>query len=325
MAVRMYAQFLAQGQKATELKEKLKKLFSVSNASISSWVSDIDQNAREAQKKEIANLWHLCYSEEEIADKIGISQKSVNNQLLAFFPELEKLLKVSFSEETFERPIYNVWAFGKKSNSVDHFGNTEKRITDNLLYLFTNPKDIVVDPFGGGGATLDVCINRGRRCWISDRNPKPGLEEKIRLLDIAKELPPLYKRWSDVSLTFLDPPYWRQAENQYSDSPEDLANMPLNEFTENMVSIIRRISEKQSKGAIAMILQPTQWKSDNRQFEDHIFDICKGVEKSKNLRIWNRVQCPYQTEQCTPQMVNWAKDNKNLLVLSRELVIWKFI
>ena len=33
--------------------------------------------------------------------------------------------------------MYNVWTFAKKTNEVSHFGNSEQRILDNLLYLYT--------------------------------------------------------------------------------------------------------------------------------------------------------------------------------------------
>lgn len=42
---------------------------------------------------------------------------------------------------------------------------------DNLLYLYTEPFDVVVDPFAGGGSTIDVCRKRFRRYWVSDRKP----------------------------------------------------------------------------------------------------------------------------------------------------------
>ena len=52
----------------------------------------------------------------------------------------------------FERPIYNVWKQQEKSSGSQHFGNSEPRCVDNLLYLYTEPFDVVVDPFAGGGS-----------------------------------------------------------------------------------------------------------------------------------------------------------------------------
>jgi hypothetical protein len=144
--------------------------------------------------------------------------------------------------------------------------------------------------------------------------------------DIKDGVPPLNKRWSDVSLTYLDPPYWRQAAGQYSNDAEDLANQDLDAFYENLSKLVIGIAQRQSKGAIALLIQPTQWKSDDRKFTDHVFDLVSRVGSAGNrIELENRVSCPYNSEQYTPQMVNWAKENKKLLVLSRELIIWRCV
>jgi len=321
---RMAIQLYSRGTRNAERKKELAKLLSVSLSAVTGWVSDLDQAEREERKKTILDMWLKCYTAEEIGEAVGLSKPAVEKEVNLLFADVLKVGKVQFSEPDYAPPIYNVWAFGKKTNETEHFGNTEQRIVDNLLWLYTEPGDIVVDPFGGGGSTLDVCKQRGRRCWISDRKPKPGMEHKLRKMDACQELPSLNKRWSDVSLTYLDPPYWRQAQNEYSEDAEDLANMPLDEFTEKMIGIVKRFAAKQSKGVIALIIQPTQWRAEPKgSFADHVLDIVRGVSGVKKLTLENRVSCPYSSEQCTPQMVEWAKENKKLLVLSRELIIWK--
>lgn len=321
---RMAIQLYSRGTRNADRKKELAKLLSVSLSAITGWVSDLDQAEREERKKVILDMWQKCYTAEEIGEAVGLGGKQSEREVTDILANLLKCRKVQFSDD-FQSPIYNVWAFAKKTNETCHFGNTEQRIVDNLLWLYTEPKDIVVDPFGGGGSTLDVCKVRGRRCWISDRKPKPGMEDKLRTMDVCEELPSLNKRWSDVSLVYLDPPYWRQAENEYSQDAADLANMPLDEFTEKMVGIVRRFGDKMRDGSvISLIIQPTQWRAEPKgSFADHVFDIVRGVSKSKKLTVENRISCPYSSEQCTPQMVEWAKENKKVLVLSRELVVWR--
>jgi len=50
--------------------------------------------------------------------------------------------------------------------------------------------------------------------------------------------------------------------------------------------------------------------------------LIKLVEGNK-LYVINRVSCPYNTEQYNAQQVEWAKKNKELLALTRELIIWR--
>jgi len=48
----------------------------------------------------------------------------------------------------------------------------------------------------------------------------------------------LHKRWGDVSLLYLDPPYWKQAEGEYSDDAQDLANMELDQFYATLIKFV---------------------------------------------------------------------------------------
>ena len=300
---------------------EIAKLLSVTPKTVSEYVKDIKTQVEEEKNQKIFDMWMASYTQDEIAEAVNMKQQTLSDRL-KLLPNLEnfpKSVKLSaLYQDDFEIPIYNIWTFNKKTNDVSHPGNSEQTILDRLLYLYTNPFDIVVDPFAGGGATIDVCKKRLRRYWISDRKPIIEREKEIRKLDITKEDIPLNKRWSEVTLTYLDPPYWKQAEGKYSNDPTDLANMTLEDFTNTLVNFVNKIGEKQTHGIIAMLIQPTQWNAPGRKYTDHVFDIIKGVK----LPVKYRASAPYSTEQCTPQMVNWAKENKELLTLTRELIVW---
>ncbi len=134
-------------------------------------LGDVEKDLREKRKEKIREMYLACYSNEEIAASLEISETPIKSALSDFSETFLKSPKVNFQDEEFQTPIYNVWAFAKKTNEVSHFGNSEQRIVDNLLYLYTEPFDIVVDPFAGGGSTIDVCKKRLRRYYASDRSP----------------------------------------------------------------------------------------------------------------------------------------------------------
>ena len=98
----------------------------------------------------------------------------------------------------------------------------------------------------------------------------------------------------------------------------DLANMDLEEFNETLSGIVKDFSKK-IKGHIALILQPTQWNAPNHVFTDHVGDMLRLVK----LPVKMRISCPYESQQCNAQMVEWAKKNKQILVLSREIIVWE--
>lgn len=318
MAVRLY------NAGTGKSKEEICRILSVSNSTVTGYLTDIDKQLREERKAKIFAMYLAGYTNEEIAEDMNISVQPVKEVTTDIFTKLEKNPKnlANFQDSEFDMPIYNVWTFAKKTNDVSHPGNSEVRIVENLLYLYTSPFDIVFDPFAGGGSTIDVCKKRLRRYWVSDRKPIVEREKEIRKLDIVTELPNFNNRWKDVRLVYLDPPYWKQVENQYSNDAEDLANMPLDKFNDALSSVINNISKKLSIGShVALLIQPTQWKSDNKDFTDHIYDMVRLA--NKKLKLINRISCPYSTQQCTPQQVIYAKENKLLLVISRELIIWE--
>jgi len=158
-----------------------------------------------------------------------------------------------------------------------------------------------------------------RRYWVSDRKPAVGREDIIRQHDLTDGLPRL-PRWQDVSLVYLDPPYWKQAEGKYSQDATDLANMDLPAFNQTLAGIVKAFARKLGKGAhIALIISPTQWAAPDRQFTDHAGDMLRLVK----LPVVQRISVPYESQQYNGNMVDWAKANRQILVLTREIIVWQ--
>ena len=116
-------------------------------------VLHIDKDAKESRDKRIIDMWLACYTQEEIAKEIGIAHPTVIEWTNSFVENSvgKESTKHAFEDENFKPPIYNIWKLKTKSNDVKHFGNTEAMWLENLLYLYTKPFDIVIDPFAGGG------------------------------------------------------------------------------------------------------------------------------------------------------------------------------
>jgi predicted transcriptional regulator len=297
------------------------KVLGVSAPTVSKWLSRTIKEEKEAKQKKAREMWLACATQEEVAEAISIDRATASRWEEGFVQTCQEQDRTF--PAGFEPPIYNVWKQQTKSNTVSHFGNSETRWVENLLYLYTNPASIVVDPFGGGGSTIDACKKWSRRYYVSDRKPIVAREHEIRLHDLTTGLPSV--RWKDVELVYLDPPYWKQAEGQYSDDPTDLANMELEQFNTALAGVINGFGKKLKDSAsdkpayIALIIQPTQWKAPDRQFTDHVGDMLRAVK----LPVDMRYSVPYESQQCTPQMVEWTKAAKRCLVLTREIIVWR--
>ena len=143
-----------------------------------------------------------------------------------------------------------------------------------------------------------------------------GIKEWKIQQGIPKDLP------NNIKLVFLDPPYWKQAEGQYSKDKEDLANMSLDEFYETIITFVKQTKKKLTKdGKIALIISATQWKNNNIRI-DHSFDLAEKFKKI-GFKIEQRIICPYSTEQYNGNQVNIAKENKICLNIYRDLLIFK--
>lgn len=302
-------------------KKQLAKILSVSERTVRDWLSRIDKDSKEARDQRIFELWLACHTQHEIATETGIDQGDLS-KLISSFMEIGKLAKNHKSDAEhatdFDPPIYNIWKQQTKTEGSSHFGNSEVRWVDNLLYLYTQPFDVVIDPFAGGGSTIDICKKRFRRYFVSDRKPVVERAQEIRQHDLTAGLPKP-PQWKDVKLVYLDPPYWKQAEGQYSKDKTDLANMTLEEFNESLSGIIKGFAGKLTEAYIALIIQPTQWKSPKREYTDHIAEMLRLIK----LPIAMRYSVPYESQQCNAQMVEWSKEHKTPLVLTREIVVWR--
>ena len=107
--------------------------------------------------------------------------------------------------------------YGEKIHGDPRFeGRTPAYVVWNLLQRYTRAGDLVVDPFAGGGTTLDVARDLGRRALGYDVAPA---REDIFRAD-ARRLP-LEDGVADFF--FMDPPY--STHLQYSERGECIGKL----------------------------------------------------------------------------------------------------
>ena len=119
----------------------------------------------------IFSKWLACHTQEAIAQDVKMQVSHVSE----FLRKNSEKYQQGDSElfRNFEPKVYTVWNFDKATNEVRHFGNIPPEVLDNLLYYYTQPFDVVFDPFAGGGMALDVCAARTPRPTLRHRELRP--------------------------------------------------------------------------------------------------------------------------------------------------------
>jgi hypothetical protein len=288
---------------------------------------DWTKTAREQREAEreatILDLHLRCWTQDDIAQEVEISRESVNDQIAKFGKSgdfADSTIFRDFDQEEMSesgRRIYDVWNFNEAKNEVRIFGNIPPEIIDNLLYLYTEPFDVVFDPFGGAGSTLDKCLERKRRCYISDLTVIPERQDDIIQHDITTGLG--LPKGLVPKLVFLDPPYWQQAKGRYSEQTTDLGNMELEPFLITLGNIARDIKRKWANGGgtLACIIGP--WKEDQNKVHLPAL-VYERMSKYLTLKEW--ISVPYSTQIHGGAFVKMAKIQRDLLYLNRHLLVF---
>jgi DNA-binding XRE family transcriptional regulator len=291
--------------------QELSVVLGVTERVIQKWTVGQAEAMKETRNRKICDLYLKAHNtQEQIANITGVPKQTIND----IIEKSEKRICSEFGQ-TFTPLLYNIWNTPKQDNERKHFGAFPEVFMENLLHYHTEPLDIIYDPFGGGGTTVDVCKRMFRRYYVTDRKVIPGRENDIVEHDIQRGLPEIPK----PKMVFLDPPYWLQAENQYSEDKDDLGNMSLEDFNASMKSLLVEIKKRKVE-LIACVIQPTQYKN-NWKWTDHIIDFHEMVNDKYEIQM--RYVLPYSTEQYLPQMVIKAKEKNKCLSTFRDLIVWR--
>jgi len=296
-----------------ELTQKeIAEILAVGNGTVSSWCSDINQRKREERKQKAIELYldYLSYpTQEDVAKALDIGRTTVTGYV-------EKLKSELSDNPPDSLQLYNVWRFQQcdPRYGMDYPGRIPGQIVENLLWYYTEPFDLVVDPMAGGGTTVDVCKAMYRRYVAFDINP---IEEKgIRKNDVRNGIP-LPK--SEVDFIFLDPPYWRL--QRYTDksisfgSYEEWCN-----FMKKLASECYRIVKK--GGHVALLVEAFLDEKETGEFLDLPCD-CKGWFEDAGFKQVYKISVPMTSEIKSAQDVEYAKRKRIMLDLDRDLRILK--
>lgn len=297
--------------------EELAKLLSVHMVTIQVWTKNKRDQLKEERDQKIIKLYLRAWnSSRRVAKQIGTGcdQKTVMN-VIHQVKNNEEIFKIP---QAFKPQLYDVWNYSKADNQIKYPGNVPQDIIEQLLYYYTEPFDIVFDPFGGGGITIDACKKWFRRYYVSDINILPEREENMRKWDITEGMPPDLPK---PNLIFLDPPYYKKKESDYIKG--SISSMGREDYLDVFKTLFKNCYERLSQNGILAFLMSNYINYENPKKSIFLVDYQKLIPSDFTLLY--EIQCPLSTQQYQPFQVDKAKKEKKILIISRNLLIFKKI
>ena len=169
------------------------------------------------------------------------------------------------------------WDFPKQSYGITPKGDnkypgvTPALIIFNLIWRYTDPDDLVVDPMAGSGTTFDVCKEEKRRCICYDIAPaRPEI-----IQNDARKIP---LEDNSVDMVFIDSPYGDNI--RYNDHPDNIGRISseTEQFYDELEKVMKESHRILKEGRILGWLIGDQW--------------VKGKFTPVGFKIYNRL-CKY--------------------------------
>ncbi len=205
-------------------------------------------------------------------------------------------------------------------------GRIPAQLIAHILYYFSKPGDLVIDPMAGGGVTADTCLAFNRRCWSFDMvdrsDERPEIEQHYWDKDNL-QWPVNGKTKPD--LIIFDPPYFSKKAKEYGE--ESISNLPKKDylkFLERFFKVAGENSKKETR--LAMInadwrdFQNTPAMEEKRKNSILINDYINAMVKSG----WEEIHimwAPMSSERFHAGVVAAMQKKKILGVTNRYVIV----
>ncbi len=192
-----------------------------------------------------------------------VDSKPVDEETTSTILREKEKIRKRINEKDIEEEIpliesTTLWDFPRQSYGPTPKGDnkypgvTPALVIYNLIWRYTDPGDLVVDPMAGSGTTYDVCREEKRRCICYDIAPKrPEViqndSRKIPLED------------NSVDMVFVDSPYGDNI--RYNDDPNCIGKISseAEEFYDELEKVIRECHRILKPGKVIGWLIGDQW------------------------------------------------------------------
>lgn len=201
------------------------------------------------------------------------------------------------------RPTDN-WSFGTlrwpRIDGWEGHGYIPGDLYANCIWYYARHGDTIVDPMAGSGMILKVWEDRSEwvdgtlsdiKISVSDLLPRGPYSDQISQCDLLSSSP-----FAQADYVILDPPYCGVADGQYSDLPNDLANMEPVEWLRAMEAISFRIAKLQPEEGRCTVIVPNGRTIGTQ--ERYLFpDEVRQIFRQAGYRLYDVAYASRRTQQ----------------------------
>jgi DNA modification methylase len=191
------------------------------------------------------------------------NEDSVDDETVALIMQEKEKIRKRVDERDIEDEIPLIeattfWDFPRQSYGLTPKGDnkypgvTPALIIYNLIWRYTDPGDLVVDPMAGSGTTLDVCREEKRRCICFDiAPPRPDI-----IKNDSRNIP---LEDNSVDMVFVDSPYGDNV--RYNDDPNCIGKISSEseEFYDELEKVMKECYRILKPGKVIGWLIGDQW------------------------------------------------------------------
>lgn len=235
-----------------------------------------------------------------------------------------RVLMKEESDEVSEIPefirFYNSWQFSENDPrfGIPHPGRIPGQISANIIYYYSEPGDLVVDPMAGGGSTIDAANFLGREVLGYDVVPKRA---DIQQWDISNGFPEEAK---GCQLIFMDPPYWNMKDEGYSDLSS--SRKSLGDFKTWYYNLLTNASKTVKPGGFVAVINMGQYFRLPEDFEAGYIDwpvFAWNAMHDNGMLPWSRIAVTYPTTLHSAFDVESAKEGKFFLPVLGDIIVMR--
>ena len=208
------------------------------------------------------NLTDLLNSFVVASPMLMVRDSGVNHSFTPILEQIEKVNKagrlIDIEEEIPLIEATTFWDFPKQSYGPTPKGNnkyagvTPALIIYNMVWRYTNPGDLVVDPMCGSGTTIDVCKEEKRRaiCYDIHSTRADIIQNDARHIPLDD---------NSVDMVFIDSPYGDNIK--YNDEPNNIGNISAEsaEFYDELEKVMKECHRIMKDGKALGWLIGDQW------------------------------------------------------------------